>query len=581
MVQSFNFRATRLFWSSTDTSKRCKYFCSIDEVPAATKTSKEKEVIFMGGVTVAHSSKSVKRNRISEEESLEAGRKRPRLCYEASCSAEKPMITPMMETLNPTSNPTSSCSHSIRFSKKPLANSRGVCDPSSNSLEKSATNSSITAIINSSCESVTAVAKCKQTANVYHKTSPHKIIPQPGSHCPVFEKSAKKPNCKPVKLRLIQPKLRYEAVPRVLQPDVSCSLKKRPILPKCDPPVVAIARHLQYHLTSNPQVLHDIGDATLQGLNQVLGVTYSNSLLSSPFKLNVNSDRTVRPCYALNLPDAFWSLHAVEPPLHQTHQREGGQFFLNTRANTDSCSQTDTEVGNNDREVKEQAETESQICACDKKNLSDCRKEMGIDIFNETEEKSNQASPSSFLVKQCSAEKAHIDVNSVTDVSVHKLGSEEHILPTIREFVEKIVATSQPHNGKAGDEMQCRSSNEMSPISLENISDLSCLQAAAQLAKLMPEIFKEGEKSSNLAQNSSERGSPCLKDSNLSNFSSSSISSNSFSDGKCENKRKRKWYHERMKRLLSNEKKSESRLRVTIRNEDGLIITGSSVQGIF
>eukprot|EP00795_Rhopilema_esculentum_P016718 gene16718-8170_t len=57
------FRATRLFWSTKDTRKRCKYYCTIEEVPVVTKPIAEEEgrSQCMSGWTICHVSKSTKR----------------------------------------------------------------------------------------------------------------------------------------------------------------------------------------------------------------------------------------------------------------------------------------------------------------------------------------------------------------------------------------------------------------------------------------------------------------------------------------------------------------------------------------
>jgi len=129
-----------------------------------------------------------------------------------------------------------------------------------------------------------------------------------------------------------------------------------------------------------------------------------------------------------------------------------------------------------------------------------------------------------------------------------------------------------------------KNNDDVSPLSLQNISELSCLQAAAQLAKLMPEIFDEKK----TAAFSSERDDSCsfdtLKDSHVDthvvDVTTSSVTSTP-EGGRPEVKRNRKWYQKRMKKLLGCDKQLKSRLRVTVKNEDGMILQGSSIQDIW
>ena len=607
-----------MFWSSKNTTKRCKYFFSVDEVPAATEVIEEKENIFMGGATIPHIIKQVKRKEISSnEEASQSVQKRRKVA--TSTSEDGPMVVTTSVTMVRTCTGTSYTSSAalsgrpLKIGKDPFEKSRITKEkPTSNQLSDSLSVTQDT-ITGKSSVSLQQSQK-KPLAALGHKSSPHKIIPQPGGLLTTYEVplNTMKSSIISQKPRLIQPKLRYEVVPTVLQPDVSGSNIKRPILPKVDQPVVAIARHVQYHLNSNPQMLNYIGDATLQGLHQVLGMTYQCPV--SPIPLHVDSCSTFMPCYTLNLPDAFWRTYAGQvqssPPIHR-FEVQTGLCVAKKGTKTDSSCQTDAKEHDQAQHIDCNIDKRNESEKCSKDNQFPIQSKRRLDMDTAAEKCVHQAgslhegnhdlvintknndNKQQHVVKDtsaCTSSKPHRTSECSPLNNVHAV-SDDNTLPNIRHLIDGFSDTPHFDMGKELDNTQYASKNsdEMSPLSLQNISELSCLQAAAHLAKLMPEIFDEKSKIPNTELSSSGRcelSSPVdsMRDVNsdciVTDVSTSSAVSIIVADGKPDGKKSRKWYQKRMKKLLGNERQQKSRLRVTVKNEDGLLITGTSIQGI-
>lgn len=610
-----------MFWSSTDTSKRCKYFFSVDEIPLATKNMKEKEDVFMGGVTIPYIVDSVKRKNMSTEEgNKQPDMKRPKLIEVVTPPTAYLKVTKTSVIPKPTDNPShnvpslplenapskvgkESCFKSLLTQWKSTVNSQTIVNPSTD--PPFAIGSSVSE--RTPCRPSQAASKA--TAPFYHKSSPHKIIPQPGGPFNVYDLSNSNANRIAPKPRLIQPKLRYEVVPTVLQPDVSGCNTKRPILPKYDPPVVAIARHLQCHLTSNPQMLNYVGDTTLQGLSQVLGTAYSFPASHLPLS-NVNSNGQFMPCYTLNLPDAFWSMHSMHTHEGSTSHPFQGQkapCIVSKRPKSDSSCQTDgraeSQIENSTHDVP--TDSSAQQVITDSNTWENIERHVNTEL-----DKDNGTMPTCMLQSDLSFEAPdkcgdrcvtisdRIDTSvdqdtrgaSIVDVEAKGRSSPGTVLPDIREFFGKQAVTSQLKRarelGLCGD--SGKEFSETSPLSLENLPDLSCLQAAAQLAKLMPEMFS-GDKSMARCSESAQthKGRTQVSEQErldgVDSLSSSSLPSPQNNcgglDSRSESKKNRKWYQKRMKKLLDNGRQSKSRLRVTVKSEDGLVLTGISVQG--
>ena len=570
----------------------------------------------MGGITISHNVKSVKRKDMSSVEEIPQPLQKRQKTNDISVATEESKITTTSITLKSTSTTSTGISpvSSAVYSSKPLKIGKDPFEKYPSSQGKSTENPQVTKQTDSFYLAQSSVAgkttinlqqtPKKQSTVFYHKSSPHKIIPQPGDLSSTYDSpvSGKKLcNISP-KPRLIQPKLRYEVLPTVLQPDVSGSNTKRPILPKCDQPVVAIARHLQYHLSSNPQMLNYVGNTTLQGLNQVLGMTYQYPV--SPLPLHVNSNRTITPCYTLNLPDAFWRTHAAQvhsSPSKHPFQVQRGPCAISKRTKTDSSCQTDSAEQNQgynvDNELEMAKDLEKQKDMNDKDTASHIKRRLNGDSTTDkcqqilsTETKGGDTALNTDSSSNCNNKSMAEDGSANVLPHSFDSASDNKTLPNFNDLIDKLASTSQSKNGNTHDKNQIinKSSDEISPISLQNISELSCLQAAAQLAKLMPEIFNEKNTISSSEQNDAECPSLQLADS-VSNYDTDSkansdsvlsVVNNVGAESKSESKKNRKWYQKRMKKLLGSEKPNKSRLRITVKSEDGLHVTGISIQGM-
>ena len=440
----------------------------------------------------------------------------------------------------------------------------------------------------------------KQTTVFYHKSSPHKIIPQPRSLATTYEVPINviRPTHVSSKPRLIQPKLRYEVVPTILQPDVSGSNTKRPILPKYDPPVVSIARHVQYHLNSNPQMINYVGDATLQGLHQVLGIAYQYPM--SPVPLHIDSSCHMLPCYTLNLPEIFWRTYAGQPQINTYSHHipvQKSRHIISKRTTNDISCQTDHGESNQTQNIgfKNNEKKEPNKQPNFNRHLPQTKRKLDMNVAAGLERISFVSDSSSSTindwrssetVSRCvrnsdasssSVSHQRLECNPI-EVTVENLWTSpaDSKLPNIRSLIDNVTENDASQHTN-------RNNDDVSPLSLQNISELSCLQAAAQLAKLMPEIFDEKR----TAALSSERDNSCsfdsLRDSHVDthvvDVTTSSVTSTP-ERSKTEGKRNHKWYQKRMKKLLGSDKQLKSRLRVVVKNEDGMVLQGSSIQGM-
>ena len=571
----------------------------------------------MGGATIPHNVRQAKRKEMSpDEEALQSVQKRRKVSTSALENEPKVVTTSItMARASTEASYTSSAAlrgRPLKIGKDPFERSRIAKGKVASNQLSDLLSVTQDAVTRKSSVTLQHTQK-KPSAVFYHKSSPHKIIPQPGGLLTTYEVplNTMKSTVISPKPRLIQPKLRYEVVPTVLQPDVSGSNTKRPILPKCDQPVVAIARHVQYHINSNPQMLNYIGDATLQGLHQVLGMTYQYPV--SPIPLHVDSSGAVMPCYTLNLPEAFWRTYAGQAqgsPSRHRFEVQTGPCVAKKLTKTDSSCQTDAEEHRQaqhiDYDIDKPKESEqhsrdnhfptqtnrrldmdtaAENCVHQARSVHEGDHDVVINTKNSDNKQQYEKDTSVYASSKPQGTSECSSLNSVHAVPG------DNALPNIRHLVDGFSDTPHFDTRKELDKTQCtnKNSDEMSPLSLQNISELSCLQAAAHLAKLMPELFDEKNKIQNTELSSSGRHElsypvDSLRDINsdcvVTDVSTSSAMSILVADGKSDGKKSRKWYQKRIKKLLGSERQQKSRLRVTVKNEDGLLITGSSVQGI-
>ena len=764
-------RATKLFWSVKDTRKRCKYYFSIEEKQTS-KPLKEKEVaedIFLGGLTTSHEERLGKRkSKENDNEVIANSQKRrktdersPQIDLTASCPITKKQRTVQM-THSVTLEGTSFPNRPLKIGKDPfdipkslgnvaVRNSNPGSETALPTTERSTETSMRKPMVSTSehrsfqnhfqklslHDSRTILRTSQQKASPRKisplKTSPHKIIPQPNSQ---FDRAymnypgdsmssamdqshgiQRVPNCheNTGKPRLIQPKLRYELVPTILQPDTTGSSVK-PILPKCETPIVAIAQHLQYHLMANPQMLSYVGNTTLQGLNQVLGLAYPTVV--SPGACYPNVDTSVLPCYTLNLPDTFWNSYAVQKQaedarsLRSPFQVQRGAYSSSKKSKGDASCQTEGTASDSYRLTDSQrtdtieklktlvnertrqgakvaesqelgpnrmlfsrdpqgtearhitvsssprtamqvnygtschsARTTSQINygaffneprpnlqanhglndprinlqayhaavdgssrTCDtsdvnfQNNLQSYCRWLSFELA-----KGNKSASEAMLhgskigisdkaTNRHSSQPSSNDWNPPCSHSMNSFHMEES-LPAIGKLVDRLpqISASNIKSVVSGCSSGNGNSFNDSPLALDQVSEVSCLQAAAQLAEMMPELFKDRhfvnkdslakDARSTMAeplafngQHITEKASagdiqPALK-------TDSMRTDNSFNDNRCEGKRNRKWYQKRMKKLLGNEKPNcMSALRIMLKNEEGLQIEGSTPQG--
>ena len=769
--QLFSCRATKLFWSAKDTRKRCRYYFSIEEKQIS-KPLKEKEVaedIFLGGVTTCHDEISGKRkSKESDNEIITNSQKRRKTdesCQQIDLTSSCP-IRPKQGTAPMTHSvaleETSFPNRPLKIGKDPfdvpkslgevsVRNSNSRYETALSKTERSTETSMQKPVVSTSehrtvqnhvqnlsfLDSRTTLRTSQQKTFPCKispvKTSPHKIIPQPNSqldrvsmnyHGEAMSRAIDQsygiqrvPNHheKTGKPRLIQPKLRYELVPTILQPDTTGSSVK-PILPKCETPIVAIAQHLQYHLMANPQMLSYIGNTTLQGLNQVLGLAYPTVV--SPGSCYSTVDASVLPCYTLNLPDTFWNSYAVQKQaedarsLRSPFQVQRGACSSSKKSKGDASCQTEgsasdsyrltdsqrtdtieklrtlvnertrqgtkfaesqdlgpnrglfsrdaqgTEarhitVSNNPRTAMQanngtgchSARTTSQInygvfCNDPRPNLqanhglSDPRISLqayhaavdgssrtcdtsAVNFQNDLQNycrwlsselaKGNKGASEAMLhgskigmsdkaTNRHSSQPSSNDLNPPCSHSMNSFHMSES-LPAIGNLVDRLpqISASNIKNVASGYSTDNGSSLNDSPLALDQVSEVSCLQAAAQLAEMMPELFKDQQfvnmgtlakdARSTMAeplafggQDTMEKASagdihPALK-------TDSMKTDNSFNDNRSESKRNRKWYQKRMKKLLGNETPNcISALRIMLKNEEGLQIEGDTPQG--
>ena len=551
-------------------------------------------------MTIPHNVKQLKRKEMPlSDETLCSLQKKQKMSA-SQARMKSPPFSSMSATVgSPSASPAVIGSRPFKFCKDPFTNNHFEVEnsgPKSLSFSPSVTQDGE---MRNACATSQPTLK-RQATVFYHKSSPHKIIPQPRSLSTTYELpiNVMKPTHISSKPRLIQPKLRYEVVPTVLQPDVSGSNTKRPILPKYDPPVVSIARHVQYHLNSNPQMIDYVGDSTLQGLNQVLGIAYQYPI--SPVPLHIDSSCNILPCYTLNLPEIFWRTYAGQPQISPSSHHvpvQRSPHVISKRTTNDFSCQTDREESNQTQHIAFKSKEKkgpneqpnfNQRFPQTKRKL-DMNVEAGLERISFVSDSSSSTIndwKSNETIRCCvrnsdasSSSDSHQKLESnPIEITVENLCTSptDNKLPNIRNLIDSVKENDASQHAN-------KNNDDVSPLSLQNISELSCLQAAAQLAKLMPEIFDEKK----TAAFSSERDDSCsfdtLKDSHVDthvvDVTTSSVTSTP-EGGRPEVKRNRKWYQKRMKKLLGCDKQLKSRLRVTVKNEDGMILQGSSIQGI-
>lgn len=769
----FSLRATKLFWSIKDTRKRCKYYFSIEEKQIS-KPTKEKEIvedIFLGGLTTSHEERSGKRASEENDDEIITNslkrRKTDESCQQTNLTASCPIrpkqgTVPVTKTHSITSEETSFPNRPLKIGKDPFDVPKSLGNASvrnSNSGCKTALFTTISSTEISMQNPVVSTAGGRTAQTLIQnlplhdsqakvrtaqqktpprkisplKPSPHKIIPQPNTQfdrasmqfpadamsraidqsygmqrIPNHHENTSKP-------RLIQPKLRYELVPTILQPDTTGSSVK-PILPKCETPIVAIAQHLQYHLMANPQMLSYVGNTTLQGLNQVLGLAYPTVV--SPGSCYSNVDTSVLPCYTLSLPDTFWNSYAVQKQaedaraLRSPFQVQKGACSSRKKSKGDASCQTEGTASDSYRLIDSQrmdtieklrtlvnertkqgakiahsqdlgqnrtvfardsqhahahnitvansprtamqanygagchgARTTSQINygafsndpnpylqahhgisdprlnmqayhaavdgaskTCDtstvnfQNNLQNYCRWLSFELAQGNKGASETMLHGSKIGISDKATNGHSSLHSLNDSNPpcsHSVNSFhlEGSLPAIGNLVDRLpqISASNIRSVASGCSTDIGNSFNDSPLALDQVSEVSCLQAAAQLAEMMPELFKDHQfvnmdtvakdAKSAMAEplafgghHITEKASagdiqPALK-------TDSMRMDNSFNDNKYESKRNRKWYQKRMMKLLGDEKtKCISALRIMLKNEEGLQIEGNTPQG--